>query len=143
MLLVQQVSLGEQDHPVAAQGPDLFQGIPDARKRRGGILQDFAAGRQDASHHGARQPVPRQAHGGLQHRYQVRLGAIAQFFHVLRLGGIEFCREGFQRAVFLHLLGPLALRLAEKRLVLPEGIVGIEGDDLDRVAQLLHHRPAF
>ena len=131
VLLVQQFSLGQQDQAVMRPEPGEGPGHPG--KRAGRIVQDAAPRREDLRRLTGRQPAARHGNGRFDQAERKRLGAEAEIFHVRLLDFEKAGGQIFEAPVVRQDFCPAAFGLAEQRLILPEGIVRIECNDLNRI----------
>jgi hypothetical protein len=99
------------------------------------MRQHLAPKRQDPAHRRSRQLVARKLAGCFQHRQDEPLGAVAVGRKVAMLDVVEPALDLVGRRERRHKLRKAPECPVEEGLVVPERVVGIEADEIDRQAR--------
>ncbi|MNT34200.1 hypothetical protein D3C72_1701650 [compost metagenome] len=128
-LLVEDIALGDEDQPVRLL--QLIERLVDIGQGLDRIGQQFAAGGQDFGDHRAGHAVVGDIQGGFHHGKGEALHAEAIEGEIAGDRGDEARIEIGRVGIVPEQIGEALFGDAEKLLVLPERVVGIEGDGGD------------
>jgi hypothetical protein len=128
-LLIEEVALRQQ-HQTMVSGQRLDR-LPHSFEQLDGMVQHLVSPLEDPLHFRARHPRLGELDGGLDHRQDEALDAVAEVAEVLHLRGEEPVPHPLRGMVGRQHPGELRLRGVEDRLVVPERVVRVERDHVD------------
>ena len=126
--LVEQVALGEQ-HQLIVFGQH-GQGLGHAVEQFHRSVDHLMRQLNDLGHGAPGDLAVRQLHGGLDERERVCLDAEAERLQVAALDLVQLVNDGVFRSYIRQQAHELVARSAVERLVVPEGIVGVQGNQV-------------